>query len=62
MTLAERHSPGRRSSKSPQTIEDALLAIIAGAFLLFNILVGVMVHRALPTESGGAETIVLHGD
>ena len=64
MALAERHPPSSRLSKSPGRSENALLGSLVCALLLFNVLVGVMVHRALPDEPDvqSAEVIVSHGD
>jgi hypothetical protein len=63
MALAERRFPVRRTSKGGPH-ENTLLAILACGFLLFNILVGVMVHRALPNDSRvqTEEVILSHGD
>jgi hypothetical protein len=44
MPIAERPSP----SKASGAIESTVLTIVACGFLLFNLLVGVFVHRALP--------------
>jgi hypothetical protein len=58
MSLAERRFPKGGPSENRQ------LAILACGLLLFNILVGVMVHRALPNDSRvqTAEVILSHGD
>lgn len=63
MAIAEERSTVRPSSKSSGPSENALLAILTCAFLLFNILIGTMVHRALPNEPDGqrAQVIVSHG-
>jgi hypothetical protein len=63
MSLAERRSPVRQSSMGGPS-ENKYLAILACGLLLFNIVVGVIVHRALPQESRvqSAEIILSHGD
>jgi hypothetical protein len=62
--IIENPSPVRRSSKSPGPSENTTLAILAGALLLLNILVCMIMHRALPNKPGGqrAEVIVSRGD
>jgi hypothetical protein len=64
MAIAERRSTIKPSLKVLGPSENAVLAILAGALLLLNILVGVMVHRALPNEPRAQteEVIVSHGD
>lgn len=64
MAIAEERSTIRWSSKRRGPSENALLAILTCAFLLFNILFGMTAHRALPNQPGGqrSEVIVSHGD
>lgn len=64
MALAEGHSSSSRSSKNGGRSQKVFLGSLACALLLFNILVGVMVHRALPDEPDvqSAEMMVSHGD
>jgi hypothetical protein len=64
MAIAERRSTVKPSLKVPGPIEDALLTLLVCVLLLLNILVGVMVHRALPNEprAQSEEIIISHGD
>jgi hypothetical protein len=64
MAIAERRSTVKRSLNIRAPSENALLATVACAFLLLHILVGVMVHRALPNEPRAPteEIIVSRGD
>ena len=50
MSIAERPSSAKSSIKIPAPSENVLVVIVACAFLGFNILVGMMVHNALPAE------------
>jgi hypothetical protein len=50
MSIAERPSPAKSSFKIPAPSENVLLVIVACAFLGFHVLVGMMVHSALPNE------------
>lgn len=63
MAIAEGHS-SCRSSKSGGRSERAFLGVLVCGLLLINILVGVMVHRALPDQPDvqSAEVIISQGD
>lgn len=50
MSIADRSSSRRRYVKIPRPSENVLLTIIAGAILVFHIVGGVMVQRALPDK------------
>jgi hypothetical protein len=64
MAIAERPFMVKRSLNIRGPSENTRLAFLACGLLLFNILIGVMVHRALPNDSRAqaAEVILSHGD
>ena len=51
MTFTERTSFTKSSFQMPAPSENALLAIIAGAFLVLHVAAGIILQRSLPADS-----------
>lgn len=64
MAIAERRSTVKRFLNIRGPSENACLATVACALLLLNIVAGLMVNRALPSEPRASteKVFVLYGD
>jgi hypothetical protein len=64
MSIAERRSSTKPSFRIPVPSENAVLATVAFALLLFHILGATMMYRALPNEPVARlkEAIASYGD
>ena len=51
MTFTERASFTKSSFQIPAPSENALLAIIAGAFLVLHVAAGIILQRSLPADA-----------